>query len=100
MGWPEERKFVNEKAKPYFTLREELTECDNIFLRGERIIIPKEKRSEVLKILHSNHVGIESTLRRARDAVYWPGMTAEIKDVLAKCETCASFPRKQSKETL
>ena len=60
MGWPEERKFVNEKAKPYFTLREELTECD-IFLRGERIIIPKEKRSEVLKILHSNHVGIEYT---------------------------------------
>ena len=99
-GWPNERKNVIDLAKPYFNFREELTETDNVFLRGERIIIPKEKRGEVLRLLHESHIGIESTLRRARDTVFWPGMTAEIRDVLSKCETCTSYPRKQAKESL
>ena len=27
-------------------------------------------------------------VRRARETVYWPNMTAEIKDYIAKCEVC------------
>ena len=50
--------------------------------------------------LHSSHMGAESCLRRAREYLFWPGMSAEIRQVVAQCETCAKFGTSQQKETL
>ena len=50
--------------------------------------------------LHSSHQGIESTLRRARETIYWPNMKSDIKDFTSKCEACASYSTRQQKETL
>nr|XP_054774506.1 uncharacterized protein K02A2.6-like [Lytechinus pictus] len=38
--------------------------------------------------LHRGHNGVESTLRRARDHLYWPGMSKEIKEFIQTCATC------------
>ena len=45
-------------------------------------------------------MGIESTLRRARSTVFWPGITSQIKDMVQQCPTCCSQARAQPKETL
>ena len=44
-----------------------------------------KERPNIVKRLHESHIGIEGTLRRARDIVYWPGITAQLKDYLSKC---------------
>jgi len=42
----------------------------------------------MIKKLHCTHFGIEGSLRRAREAFYWPLMNAEIKDCIAKYSIC------------
>ena len=42
----------------------------------------------MIKQVHSSHLGIESCLNKAKDVLFWLGMTAEIKDFVSKCETC------------
>jgi len=54
----------------------------------------------MLQNLHSSHQGIESTLKRARETIYWPSMKSDIKDFTSKCETCASYSTRQQKEML
>ena len=54
----------------------------------------------MLQKLHFRHEGIESTLRRAREAIYWPNMKSVIKDFTSRCETCVSYSTRQQKETL
>ena len=39
----------------------------------------------MLKLLH---VGVDKTVSRARDAIYWPGIDSQIKDMILKCEVC------------
>lgn len=57
-------------------------------------------RQDILKIVHGPHLGIEKCKRRARDTVYWPGMTAQIEDVISNCMTCSLYQNKNAKEPL
>ncbi|XP_064597856.1 uncharacterized protein K02A2.6-like [Liolophura sinensis] len=85
---------------PYFNLRDELTNEDGLILKGQQIVIPQSLRADMLHRIHSSHVGIEGCCRRARDCVYWPGMSAAVKDFIEKCDICRSYGSKQPKETL
>ena len=57
-------------------------------LRGDRIVIPIALRPTMLKLLHVGHMGVDKTIKRARDAIYWPSIDAQIKDMILKCATC------------
>ena len=50
--------------------------------------------------LHGAHSGIETCLCRVRETLYWPGMSAEIKGYICKCEVCTSYEKEQPKEPL
>lgn len=69
-------------------------------MKGEKIIVPKKKREEIMKLLHNNHMGVQSTLRRARDIMFWPGMNSEIKDKIEKCDTCSTYQKKLAKQPI
>ncbi|XP_028415786.1 uncharacterized protein K02A2.6-like [Dendronephthya gigantea] len=100
-GWPEEKQSLPTILTPYFSFRDELSVYDGLVFKGERLIIPKESRKQMLAEIHSSHIGINGCLRRARECIFWPGMTAEIKAKVATCETCQECPMKQQqKETL
>ena len=99
-GWPETKDTVPNLVLPYFNIRDELSIHDGLVYRGERIVIPVSLRSQMKKIIHNSHLGIESCLRRARDCLYWPGMNAEIKDFVSSCEACRTFEVQNQKETL
>lgn len=57
-------------------------------------------RGEIKVKLHSSHLGIESCLRRARECVFWPGMNAELKDFIMRCEMCQKHAQAQQRETI
>ncbi|KAK2146392.1 hypothetical protein LSH36_611g03056 [Paralvinella palmiformis] len=40
--------------------------------RGEQIVIPIGLRADMKKAVHSSHIGIEGSLRRARECLFWP----------------------------
>lgn len=99
-GWPEDRKDLPEQAKPYFSTRDELTVQDGLIFRGERVVIPQSLRHDMKQRIHSSHLGIGSCLRRAREALFWPGMSSEIKELITSCEICRTYETTPQKETL
>ena len=80
-GWPEKKNELNPPLVNYFHVRDELTAQEGVILRGERVVIPKSMRKGILEDLHTAHQGVESTLRRARESVYWPNMSRDIKGI-------------------
>ena len=49
---------------------------------------------------HASHQGAEAGIRRAREVIFWPGMTAEIKQQVSQCAVCSEYSAKQQKEPL
>ena len=68
--------------------------------RDNRIVVPASMRKEMKNILHSGHLGIVKTKLRARDSLYWPGITKALENIIQNCETCQEFHNKQKKELL
>ena len=99
-GWPDEKHKCPPHTLPYWNFRDELSVHDNILFRGERVIVPTKLRHSMLKIIHGTHLGIEKCKRRARDVLYWPGMNAQIEDVVMNCHVCAKYKKNNQKEPL
>ena len=99
-GWPEEKRDLPPALEPYFSYRDELSVFDGLVFKGERLIVPKQMRQKMKERLHSSHIGINGCLRRARECLFWPSMTAEIKQYISQCETCSKFGDKQARESL
>ena len=55
---------------------------------------------EMLKLIHSSHLGIEKCKRRARDVLYWPGMPSQIENIVSSCATCSVYQQRNQKEPL
>ena len=68
--WPETKHSLPATVTPYFHIRDELVVQDGLILRGDRVIIPKALRKEMIEDLHTAHQGIESSLRRARESIF------------------------------
>lgn len=73
---------------------------NGLLLRQNRVVIPQTLRQEMLKRLHEGHLGIEKCKRRARTAVYWPRINADIEKMVSTCDTCIKHQAKQPKEPL
>ena len=87
-GWPESKSSLPANVTPYFRFRDELVVQKGLILRGDRVVIPKALRKEIMTDMHTAHQRIESTLRRARKNIYWPNMNSEVKNYISKCEIC------------
>ncbi|XP_033749332.1 uncharacterized protein K02A2.6-like [Pecten maximus] len=99
-GWPENKHEIPETAHHYWPFRDELSCIDGLLFKSHTIIVPRTLRREMLKTIHSSHLGIVKCKSRARELLYWPGMSSEIEDTVSKCSTCATNSRKKSKEPL
>lgn len=99
-GWPDDRSQLHTVLHPYFHVRDEMSMQDGIIFKGERTLIPRSLRSEIKKAIHSSHVGIDGCLRRARECVFWPGMSADIREYISTCETCRKYEVDQPRESL
>ena len=99
-GWPTCRKACPQELIPYYDSRSELVEDNGLVYRGERLVVPRALRTDMLTEIHRSHVGIGGCLRRAREVLYWPRMNAEVKDYVSKCSICQTFQPEQCREEL
>ena len=56
---------------------------DGLLLGGDRVVVPKALRKQIIQDFHAAHQGIGSSLRRARENVYWSNMNKDIKEQLS-----------------
>ncbi|XP_018497541.1 uncharacterized protein K02A2.6-like [Galendromus occidentalis] len=87
-GWPGDKKQVPQIVREYWPYRDEMHVENGLVMRSNRIVIPAALRSEVLRQLHQPHTGVNKMRLRARTAVYWPAIDADIEATVAKCQLC------------
>jgi len=83
-------------AKPYLSVAAELSMCNGLLLRGERIVVPQKRivvpqtlQEGILGKLHCGHQGITKCHKRARQSVWWPGINKDIEVMISKCLICS-----------
>ncbi|XP_062855259.1 uncharacterized protein K02A2.6-like [Trichomycterus rosablanca] len=87
-GWPD--KFsVEEVIHPYLPFSGEITVQNGVLLKGERIVIPASLQADVLNKLHEGHLGITKCRERAKQSVWWLGLSKELQQMIQNCDTCA-----------
>ena len=69
-GWPESKDKVKPQLQCNYPFREELTIQNGVIFKGERLVIPAALRSTMINKLHSSHLGLQGSLRTAREAFY------------------------------
>ena len=57
-------------------------------------------RPEMLRQIHKNHLGITKCRQRAREVLFWPGMSVDVEQMVTNCSVCADFAKKQPTEPL
>ncbi|XP_051916322.1 uncharacterized protein K02A2.6-like [Hippocampus zosterae] len=91
-GWPEHGP--NEPAlRLYRADHAFLTVHDGILLKGQRLVIPPTMRNDVLAKLHEGHQGVVKCRQRARQSVWWPGLSQQLNELVLNCRTCCKERR-------
>jgi hypothetical protein len=99
-GWPEKRNKCPHTVLNFWNFRDEMSYTNGIILKGSKLVIPKSMQQEMLKIIHTGHMGIEKCQQRARELLFWPGMNADIAKVVSQCGTCIAQRPANAKEPL
>nr|CAI5855280.1 unnamed protein product [Callosobruchus analis] len=97
-GWPS--TVQNEKLKPFFLRRNELSVENNCLLLGNRVIIPEALQNEVLELFHEQHLGIVRTKMLIRAYCWWPNINNDIEKFISLCEVCQTFQNFSNNTTL
>ncbi|XP_062618583.1 uncharacterized protein K02A2.6-like [Saccostrea cucullata] len=99
-GWPTNRKDLDSELSPYWNFRDEISIVDSLLLKGDRIITPEQLRPQMLKILHSSHLGQEKCIQRAKSTLFWPGIIMQLKNMTEQCNICNRYRNAQQKEPM
>ena len=99
-GWPESRAQVLLKAEEFWNYRDELTVGHGLILKGQKIVAPSSLRGEMLEVLHEGHLGINKTLARVREVLFWPGMKVDLTEKIKSCPVCLENQPSQQPELL
>jgi len=99
-GWSNERSQCPSRLLEFWNFRDELTVVDDIILKGSKILIPKELRPLMLDKIHEGHFGVEKCTQRAREVLFWPNMSSDIKSMVLKCPICLEHRCANQKEPL
>jgi len=71
-GWTGNKNSIEEIIKPYWTFKEDLCVIDDLIFKNKSLLIPKNLRPEMLKIVHEDHIGIERCKNSIKDLIFWP----------------------------
>lgn len=62
-----------------------------ILFKNNRIVIPKSLQAEILKELHSTHIGITKMKQLARRYCIWKNIDQDIEKLVKSCKECLSM---------
>ena len=96
-GWPPYRKQCPQELWEFWNFRCDLTLEDGLVLKGNRIVIPSSMRDQILQAIHLGHQGENKCILRARESVFWPGISADIRQMVKDCDLCNKHQPTQPK---
>ena len=87
-GFPDSSHQVHQDVQPYHRYHDQLSIMDGVLCYKNRVVIPTELRQQVLQTLHSAHQGVTGMIKRAEQAVFWPGISIDIRKKHSMCRAC------------
>lgn len=87
----------NNEIISYVPYQNSLFVVEGVIIYNDRVVIPSSLRRIVLNILHSAHQGVSAMEARARSLIFWPGMTADIRETRNSCIQCNRSAPSQAK---
>ena len=94
-GWPGYRKQCPKELWDYWNIRCDLVLEDGLILKGGRVVVPESLLTQVLEATHTGHQGETKCLLFARQSVFWPGMSGDIRQMVKDCELCNKYQQAQ-----
>ena len=64
-GFPEKKQDIPVDVREYWPFRDELAVHGKMIFKGQRVLIPRAMRTEMLHRIHYSHLGAEACLRKA-----------------------------------
>ena len=97
-GFPNVKNNLSRNMIQFFHAREDLHFDDEGYVVfKDRLFIPTELRTTLLKRLLAMHQSSDKMLARARQAVWWPFMNKDVHNIAKTCKPCQEH--KQSNRT-
>ena len=96
-GWPGYRKHCPKEIWEYWNIRCDLVLEDGLILKGDRVVVPESLRTRVLEATHTGHQGETKCLLLARQSVFWPGISNDVRQMVKDCALCNRHQRAQPK---
>lgn len=100
VGWPSNKENCPVALRYLFRLRNDILLDDELLFYKDRVIIPSSMRKMILTKLHEPHFGVNKTLKRAQNSVFWPNISNDIEQVVSRCHTCQINAPKNQKEPM
>ena len=89
---------ASEVIHSFWQYRKALYELDGVIMYDDRVVVPRTLRQKVLRMFHSAHQGVSTMEQRARELVFWPGMTLSFDGIRASCQECTANVPSQPKQ--
>jgi hypothetical protein len=99
-GWPLDRALLPAELRPYWSFTDEISIDNGVRLKSHQVIIPPSIRQEMLNKIHKAHQGADSSIRRARETLFWPGMSAAIRQICSSCCLCTWYKSERPTEPI
>lgn len=100
LGWPAYINNTDPSVREFYPQKNELSVNDELVTRGNRIVIPEQLRNEIIDRIHDGHQGLTKCWERANTAVWWPGISSQIKQKVLSCRLCQEQRKGQRREPL
>ena len=94
-GFPCDKKNLLTDLHEFWPHKETLSVESGLITCGNRIIVPREMRPEMLQYTHEGHQGKEGHLLWAKNTVFWPKMTYGVQELIERCMICQEHGRSQ-----
>ena len=92
-GWPCEWRRLPQELHLYWNFREDLSVKDGLVTKSSRLLIPSTLRWKVMEQIHDGHQSMEKCMLKARESVFWPGISDDIQETVEWCGICQSTSR-------
>ncbi len=66
---------VPESVTGYWPYSDRLSVADSVVMMESRMVAPCKLRNSILTALHGAHQGVSGMQSRAKDTVFWPGVS-------------------------